>query len=153
MRPLLIVATTLSLAFASLAFAAPAHVGEDAPAATGTPQMRAAGVPTLFSAPLPDVPGKRLVVVRLRLPPSGGKPHPHRHPGSVFVYVTEGAARLGIDGQPVQVVNAGEGFFEPEGALHTIGESASPTEPASAIAVMIVPDGAPLVLPAESHAR
>lgn len=108
--------------------------------------------PPLYSAALPDVPGKHLVVVRLKLPPAGAPAHPHRHPGSVFVYVTEGVARLGVDGQPVQTVKAGEGFFEPQGALHTTAESASPTEPASAIAVMIVPDGAPLVLPPDAHA-
>jgi hypothetical protein len=53
---------------------------------------------------------------------------------------------LGIEGQPVQEVAAGEGFFEPVGALHTVMESASPTNPATAIAVMIVPEGAPLVI-------
>ena len=116
------------------------------------PPAPAAAIPTLLTAALPDVPGKHLVVVRLKLPPATpGRSMAHRHPGSVFVYVTEGTARLGIAGQPVQVVKAGEGFFEPEGALHVVSESASPTEPASAIAVMIVPDGAPLVLPADPH--
>jgi quercetin dioxygenase-like cupin family protein len=66
----------------------------------------------------------------------------------VYVYVTQGTVKLGIDGEPVRLVHAGESFFEPMGALHTIGENASATEPAAAIAVMIVPDGAPLVTPA-----
>lgn len=99
----------------------------------------------LFSAALPDVPGKNLVVVHLTLPLKGAPPHPHRHPGSVYVYVTSGVARLGVDGQPVQIVKAGESFFEPQGALHTVAESDSATEKATAIAVMIVPDGAALV--------
>jgi quercetin dioxygenase-like cupin family protein len=132
-------------AAAGLALAAPA-LAADAPA-------RAPAIPQLFSQLLPDVPGKRLVVVRLKLSPATGKASPgHRHPGSVWVYVTEGTARLGIEGQPVQVVHAGESFFEPPGALHVVAESASPTEPALAIAVMIVPDGAPLVLPPDAHA-
>jgi quercetin dioxygenase-like cupin family protein len=107
--------------------------------------------PTLFSAPLVDVPGKELVVVEVNLPPKAAAsttnsgPRGHRHPGSVYVYVTHGALRLGLEGQPVQVVSAGGSFFEPPGALHTVIESASSTEPARAIAVMIVPDGAPLV--------
>jgi hypothetical protein len=46
---------------------------------------------------------------------------------------------------------AGESFFEPPGALHTVAESAHATENAAAIAVMIVPEGSPLVLPAEQH--
>ena len=77
----------------------------------------------------------------------------HRHPGSVYVYVTKGAVRLGIEGQPVQVVHAGQSFFEPVGALHTIAESASATEPASAIAVLIVPDGAPILTPVEGQKK
>jgi quercetin dioxygenase-like cupin family protein len=98
--------------------------------------------PVLFTAPLPDVPGMRLRVVRLAIPPATGKSSPHRHPGSVYVYIVQGAARLGLEGQPVQTVHAGESFFEPKGALHTVAESVSPTESATAIAVMIEPDDA-----------
>jgi len=104
---------------------------------------------------LKDVPGKDLVVVRLNFPPnasphskSGMRCTAHTHPGSVWVYVTNGTARLGIAGQPVQVVHTGESFYEPKGAIHAVAESASATEPASAIAVMIVPEGAPLAAPA-----
>jgi quercetin dioxygenase-like cupin family protein len=105
----------------------------------------------LFSAPLQDVPGKRLVVVALEIQPKTKRVFvPHRHPGSVYVYVTRGTARLGIEGQPVQEVHTGESFFEPPGALHTVAESASDTESAAAIAVMIVPNGAPL-LTVEPH--
>jgi quercetin dioxygenase-like cupin family protein len=107
--------------------------------------------PTLFSAPLADVPGHNLVVVELDFtpnaaPPSTAEHHArgHHHPGSVYVYVTQGAVRLGVEGQPVRVVRAGESFFEAVGAHHIINENASATEPARAIAVMIVPDGAPL---------
>ena len=113
-------------------------------------QENRAGPRQLFSAPLADMPGKQLVVVELRLPPrqAGQPPSPgHRHPGSVLVYVTSGTARLGLEGEPVREVQAGETFFEHLGAVHTVGESASATEPATAIAVMIVPDGAPLVTP------
>lgn len=101
----------------------------------------------LFTTPLQDVPGKHLVVVHLDFGPT--KQHmavDHRHPGSVYVYVTRGVVRLGIEGEPVQTVHTGESFFEPPGALHTVAESASATESAEAIAVMIVPDGAPLTI-------
>jgi quercetin dioxygenase-like cupin family protein/peroxiredoxin len=99
----------------------------------------------IFKTELMDVPGKQLAVVALTLPPKGVRPNwPHRHPGSVYVYVTQGTARLGLDGQPVREVHTGESFFEPAGALHTVAESASASEPALAIAVSIVPDGAPL---------
>lgn len=100
----------------------------------------------LFTAPLADVPGKHLVVVRLDFAPGSQKPStPHRHPGSVYVYVTQGAVRWALNGQPAQVAHAGEGFFEPRGALHSVNENATPAAHSSAIAVMIVPDGAPLL--------
>src|SRR5215470_2119817 len=105
----------------------------------------------VLTAPLADAPGKNLVVVELNFapnpdPPSTAEHHRrgHHHPGSVLVYVTQGAVRLGIEGQPVQVVSAGGTFFEPVGAHHIVSENASATEPARAIAVMVVPDGAPL---------
>lgn len=106
---------------------------------------------TIFSTPLQDVPGKQLVVVSLEFKPKGSQPpFPHRHPGSVYVYVTRGTARLGLEGQPVQEVHAGGSFFEPPGAVHAVRKSASETESAEAIAVLIVPPGAPL-LTAEPH--
>ena len=106
---------------------------------------------TLFSVPLADAPVKSLVVVELNYapnpaPPSTAEHHGrgHHHPGSVYVYVTQGTVRLGVEGQPVQVVKTGESFFETVGAHHIINENASATEPARAIAMMIVPDGQPL---------
>jgi quercetin dioxygenase-like cupin family protein len=110
-----------------------------------------AGPPVLLTAPLADAPGKNMVVVELNFAPNARQPstpdnHPrgHRHPGSVYVYVTQGSVRLGVEGQPVQVVPTGGSFFEAVGAHHIIAENASATEPARAIAVMIVPEGAPL---------
>jgi hypothetical protein len=128
---------------AALTIAAAAFAQEGAPART-PPK-------TLFSAPLADAPGNSLVVVELNYAPNPAPPSTaahhgrgHHHPGSVYVYVTQGAVRLGVEGQPVQIVKAGESFFEAVGAHHVINENASATEPARAIAVMIVPEGAPL---------
>ena len=108
----------------------------------------------LFAVPLADAPGKNLVVVELNFPPHPEPPSTpeqhrrgHHHPGSVYVYVTQGTVRLGLEGQPVRVVKTGESFFEPVGAHHIIAESASATEAARAIAVMVVPEGAPLTAP------
>ena len=144
-----------------LTAAAPGHAADQQPAATAphmssmTPGLsveqlaRQRGV--LFAHALKDVPGKNLVVVKLTIPTAAQKSSrctAHTHPGSVWVYVIKGTARLGVAGEPVQVVHTGESFYEPKGAVHTVAESASATEPASAIAVMIVPDGAPLLTPA-----
>ena len=134
-------------------------------------------IPTVFAGPeaakelakqrgvilareLLDVPGKSLVVVALEFPPKSDDKSKsrqqyigHRHPGSTYVYVIKGTLRLGIEGQPVQLVHAGQSFFEPLGALHTISENASATGPASAIAVLIVPDGAPILTEIEGPKR
>jgi quercetin dioxygenase-like cupin family protein len=122
--------------------------------AAHAPEPARAGPPILLQAPLADAPGKNLVVVELNFPPNPGSPstaenHPrgHRHPGSVYVYVTHGAVRLAVEGGPVQVIEAGGSFFEPVGAHHIIAENASTTEAARMIAVMIVPEGAPLATP------
>ena len=128
---------TLALPQSTLAQTAPA------PGAAARP---GSSVTELFRTELPDMPGKQLVVVSLQFAPaSSPKARPHQHPGSVFVYVTKGEARLGIEGQPPKVVTTGQGFFEPVGAVHNVSESTSPTEAAAGIAFMIVPDGAPLV--------
>lgn len=130
----------------SLAAALPGVAQEGAP--------RSPGPRVLLSAPLPEAPGMRLTVVELASGPNPGASSTserpgrgHRHPGPVLVYVTRGALRMGLEGQPVRVVRAGETFFEPGHALHVVGENASATEPAHAIAVMLVPDGEPLTVP------
>jgi quercetin dioxygenase-like cupin family protein len=114
----------------------------------------------IFARELLDVPGKNLVVDRLEIPPKSALPPAatdqdigHRHPGSVYVYVIKGTVRFGIEGQPVQVVHAGESAFEPLGAIHTILENTSTKKPATVIAVLIVPDGAPILTPVEGHKK
>src|SRR5215472_1946627 len=130
------------------AVAAQAH-SVTTPGLTAAELAKLPGV--IFARELPDVPGKTLVVSDLEFPPrSQERPLPpgclgHRHPGSAYVYVTKGTMRMGIVGQPVQLVHTGESFFEPAGALHAVAGSASDTEPASAIAVLILPTGAPIL--------
>jgi hypothetical protein len=130
----------------SIAVVPPASVQERITQRTG-PRV-------LFSAPLEDVPGMNLTVVELAPapnpePPSTAERHRrgHRHPGTVLVYVMQGALRLALEGGPVRVVRAGETFLEPPRAHHIIAENASATEPARAIAIMIVPQGEPLTVP------
>jgi quercetin dioxygenase-like cupin family protein len=126
---------TLALPQLALAQSAAAPQGATAPRS---------GVTELFRTELPDMPGKQLVVVSLRFAPGPSKAPAHQHPGSVFVYITKGEARLGIAGQPPKTVPTGQGFFEPIGAVHNVSESTDPSEAAAGIAFMIVPDGAPL---------
>jgi quercetin dioxygenase-like cupin family protein len=55
---------------------------------------------------------------------------------------------FGINNQPEQVVQTGRTFFEPTGAVHTMGGSAKADAPARAIVFMLVPKGSPLTSPA-----
>lgn len=48
---------------------------------------------------------------------------PHRHPSPAFGYVVEGEYELGINGQPTQVLKAGETFYEPTGCLHRVSKN------------------------------
>jgi len=71
------------------------------------PSGRAAGEPAavtrLMAEKLPNVPGKSLTAVTVTFAP-GGKSMPHRHAGSVFVYVLAGAVRSQTStGGPVRV--------------------------------------------------
>ena len=107
----------------------------------------------LFAHELEDVPNRNIVVSLLDFPaaPAKGATAPpcsvHRHAGPAYVYVLKGTMRLGIGGQPVQTLHAGQSFYEPAGALHTVAENASTREPASALAVLILPRGAPILTP------
>jgi quercetin dioxygenase-like cupin family protein len=105
-----------------------------------------------YARPLQELPQRNLVVVHLTFPPKGSASpqqgcSAHRHPGPASVRVTKGAVRLGLEGQPVQLVRAGQTFYEPANALHVIAENASSTERATAYAVLAIPKGAPILVP------
>ena len=88
------------------------------------------------------------VLVELTVAAGAPPGSPHRHPGFVLGYVLEGDLRFAIDGEPPRVVAAGRAFFEPVGALHSAGGSATPGKPVRFLAFMVVPTGSPLSLPA-----
>jgi quercetin dioxygenase-like cupin family protein len=92
---------------------------------------------------LPNVPGKRVTIVRVFYGPGGFTPA-HRHAGTVTAYVTQGQIRSQLGGGPVEVFKAGQSFFEPPGATHLVSANASATEPAELIAVFVADEGAEL---------
>jgi len=96
------------------------------------------------SEKLPNVPGKSVTAVVVTFPP-GVKSPPHRHAGSVLVYVLSGEVRSENSATgPAQVYKAGETFFEPAGSTHLVSENVSATEPATILAIFIADDGATL---------
>jgi quercetin dioxygenase-like cupin family protein len=104
----------------------------------------------LFVGKLANVPGQTLTaeVVNYR---AGGKSSIHHHAGSVFAYVLTGSIRSQNSATgAARVYKAGETFFEPAGSDHLVSENASPSEPASLLAIHIAADGAVLTKPGKA---
>ena len=112
-------------------------------AVRATGQDTGAMVKPVFTQMLPNVPGKRVTIVRVFYGP-GGFTRAHRHAGSVTAYITRGEIRSQLGGGPVETFKVGQSFFEPPGATHLISANASNTEPAELIAVFVADEGAQL---------
>ena len=100
-------------------------------------------VEPIGSYALPNVPGKRVTIVRVFYGP-GGFTRAHRHAGSVTAYITKGEIRSQLGGGPVETFKPGQSFFEPPGATHLVSANASNIEPAELIAVFVADEGAQL---------
>jgi quercetin dioxygenase-like cupin family protein len=100
-------------------------------------------VEPIASYALPNVPGKRVTIVRVFYGP-GGFTRAHRHAGSVTAYVSKGEIRSQLGGGPVEIFKVGQSFFEPPGAIHLVSANASNAEPAELIAVFVADEGAQL---------
>jgi quercetin dioxygenase-like cupin family protein len=100
-------------------------------------------VEPIGSYALPNVPGKRVTIVRVFYGP-GGFTRAHRHAGSVTAYITKGEIRSQLAGGPVETFKVGQSFFEPPGAVHVVSANASNTEPAELVAVFVADEGAQL---------
>src|SRR5665213_1615911 len=147
-RPLtLAVIAGLACAFL-IARAVPLAVGAIAPIAEPLCMSAEAGsaldkVEPIGSYALPNVPGKRVTIVRVFYGP-GGFTRAHRHAGSVTAYITKGEIRSQLGGGPVETFTVGQSFFAPPGATHLVSANASNTEPAELIAVFVADEGAQL---------
>jgi quercetin dioxygenase-like cupin family protein len=93
--------------------------------------------------PVLDFPSRagRVNAVRVDYAPGGFTQGTHRHPAGAYVYVMEGSVEFGIDnGEPFEL-KAGESFYEPPGALHSVSRNASKDLPASMIAFFLLNEG------------
>jgi quercetin dioxygenase-like cupin family protein len=111
-----------------------------ADAASNSPDNK---VEIVSSHAIPDMPGKRVTVVRVTYGPGGFTP-PHRHGGTVTAYITKGQIRSQLNDGPVEIFNVGQTFFEPMGTIHTVSANASTTDWAELIAVFVADEGAQL---------
>jgi quercetin dioxygenase-like cupin family protein len=100
-------------------------------------------VEVVSSHALPDMPGKRVTVVRVTYGPGGFTP-PHRHGGTVTAYITKGQIKSKLNDGPVEIFDVGQSFFEPPGTIHYVSANASNTDWAELIAVFVADEGAQL---------
>jgi quercetin dioxygenase-like cupin family protein len=114
----------------------------------------AATHPARFSHSLPRMDGNQLqaTVVEVDYAP-GEESKPHSHPCPVIGYITQGAIRHQVKGQPHAVYKAGESFYEAPNGVHLVSANASTTDPAKLIAYFICDHETPLTVPPmEDHA-
>jgi len=89
----------------------------------------------------PSRDGLAVQAIRVDYKPGGFTHGTHRHPAGAYVYVIDGSVVFEIDdGDPV-VLKAGESFYEPPGALHSVSRNASEDLPASLIAFFVLGEG------------
>lgn len=123
---------------AAAAFSSAATLSSMQLAASANAQTAQAGltVPLLTQA-LPDLPGREVRITLLDRPP-GNASLPHRHPGHhTFGYVVEGSYELGVNGAPTRMLKAGDTFYEPPGALHSVSRNASPDKQLKIVVFMV----------------
>ena len=88
-----------------------------------------------------SIAGRETIQTRVDFAPGAAAPK-HKHPGEEIVYVLAGTLEYRLEGQPVQVVRAGEVLFIPNGTVHSATNVG--LETASELATYIVEKGKPL---------
>jgi quercetin dioxygenase-like cupin family protein len=98
--------------------------------------------PPAFPAPA------EVMTVLVEVPPGAPGSPPHRHAGPVFGYVTEGALRYRLEGEPERVIEAGEAFWEPGGdRIHLQAGNHLSDRWTRFVAVMVGVPGEPMMVP------
>jgi quercetin dioxygenase-like cupin family protein len=91
------------------------------------------------------VPGKEIVIGTATLPP-GSVIGYHTHPGDEAGYVLKGNLILKTQGQPDRALKAGDSFFNPRGAVHSLAVAPG-SEGGMAVSAWIVDKGVPMSTP------
>jgi quercetin dioxygenase-like cupin family protein len=91
------------------------------------------------------VPGKEIVIGTATLP-AGSVIGYHTHSGDEAGYVLKGNLILKTQGQPDRALKAGDSFFNPRGAVHSLAAAPGP-DGGMAESVWIVDKGAPIATP------
>lgn len=90
--------------------------------------------------------GAEARTIRVTLPPGDPGAPPHRHPGPLFGYVTEGEILFELEGQAPRVLKAGDALFEPGGdVIHLQGANNLPDAQSQLVVTMFAPPGTPVL--------
>ncbi|MCO6009280.1 cupin domain-containing protein [Actinoallomurus purpureus] len=90
--------------------------------------------------------GAEARTVRVTLSPGDPGAPPHRHPGPIFGYVTQGEVLFELEGQPPRVLKAGEALFEPGGeVIHYQGANNLPDAQSEMVVTMFALPGTPIL--------
>jgi len=90
---------------------------------------------------LPGEPEREITLVEVTYPPETGSP-PHLHANGVMAFVVSGTITSKVGEGPEQTFNAGDAWWEPEGAIHRVSRNASAIQPATLLAIYVAPSGA-----------
>jgi quercetin dioxygenase-like cupin family protein len=91
------------------------------------------------------VPGKEIVIGTAMLP-AGTSIGYHTHPGDESGYVLKGVLILRTRGQPDRTLKAGDSFFNPRGAVHSLS-TVPGDQGGTAMSTWIIDKGQPLATP------
>jgi quercetin dioxygenase-like cupin family protein len=91
------------------------------------------------------VPGKEIVIGTATLPPGSAIGY-HTHPGDEAGYVLKGNLILKTQGQPDRALKAGDSFFNPRGAVHSLAVAPG-ADGGMAVSAWIVDKDVPLATP------
>ena len=115
-------------------------------AAADEPKASAQPVRTIFERhDQSGVPGKEIVIGSAMLP-AGTEIGYHTHPGDEAGYVLKGTLILKTRGQPDRLLKAGDSFFNPRGAVHSL-VAAPGGDGGTGVSAWIIDKGQPLATP------
>src|ERR1700716_3967299 len=105
--------------------------------ASSAAQPAAPATGALLTQPLADLlggEGRR----SLRDGEQGASSPRHRHPGHhTFGYVIEGTYEFAVNGEPSRMLKAGDTFYEPPTAIHSISRNPSPDKRTKILVFMV----------------
>ena len=112
--------------------------------APGAQAAEQAVVTELMTKPLPELPGKEVLMITVVYPPGSADPV-HRHDAHAFVYVLEGSIIMQVKGGKEVTLTPGQTFYEGPNDIHTVGRNASATKPAKFVVVLVKKAGGPVL--------